>query len=152
MKNRKIKINKRGSKFSDKPSFKWVVCSKCKAEEVKVSEEAISAICSICVQRMIPPPVFKSQEAPKSTGRPRGWQFMKLFVDRDGNVFHKGVEQPKMKGKLPPTDVKTNGKKSRFEREQDRLAKETKLAKKYQKKQEKKNGNSNRRKRTKKTK
>ena len=30
---------------------------------------------------------------------------MNEFVDKDGNVFHKGVEQPKLKGTLPPTKV-----------------------------------------------
>ena len=48
-------------------------------------------------------------EEPKSykpTGRPPGWHWMKEFVDKDGNVFHKGKEQPKLKGTLKPTKVK----------------------------------------------
>ena len=47
----------------------------------------------------------------KPTGRPAGWHFMAEFVDKDGNVFHKGVEQPKLKGTLPPTKVKPPKKK-----------------------------------------
>ena len=47
----------------------------------------------------------------KKTGRPAGWHFMNEFVDKDGNVFHKGKEQPKLKGTLPPTKVKTPKKK-----------------------------------------
>ena len=35
---------------------------------------------------------------------------MAEFVDKDGNVFHKGVEQPKLKGTLPPTKVKPKKK------------------------------------------
>ena len=31
---------------------------------------------------------------------------MNEFVDKDGNVFHKGKEQPKLKGTLKPTKVK----------------------------------------------
>ena len=31
---------------------------------------------------------------------------MKEFVDKDGNVFHKGVEAKQLKGTLPPTKVK----------------------------------------------
>lgn len=148
MKRKTIKKSK--SKFADKPSFKWVICRQCHTEEVKVSEDTIEATCSTCVQKMSPPPA----EAPKSTGRPRGWQFMKLFVDKDGLVYHKGVEKPKLKGTLPPTETKKNSnKKSAFERNQERLAKETKLANKYKKKQDKKNGkNSNGRRRAKKTK
>ena len=36
---------------------------------------------------------------------------MNEFVDKDGNVFHKGVEQPDLKGTLPPTKVKPVKKK-----------------------------------------
>ena len=52
-------------------------------------------------------------EKPKRvrTGRPSGWHFMAEFVDKDGNVFHKGVEQPKLYGSLEPTKVKAKKKK-----------------------------------------
>ena len=46
----------------------------------------------------------------KPTGRPAGWHFMKEFVDKDGNGFHLGKEQPKLKGTLPPTKVKPKKK------------------------------------------
>ena len=36
---------------------------------------------------------------------------MNEFVDKDGNVFHKGKEQPKLKGTLKPTKVKPPKKK-----------------------------------------
>tara|TARA_A100001515_G_scaffold137266_1_gene129719 strand:- start:781 stop:1251 length:471 start_codon:yes stop_codon:yes gene_type:complete len=49
----------------------------------------------------------------KPTGRPAGWHWMAEFVDKDGNVFHKGVEQPKLKGTLPPTKVKKPKKKAK---------------------------------------
>ena len=49
----------------------------------------------------------------KPTGRPAGWHFMNEFVDADGNVFHKGKEQPKLKGTLPPTKVKPPKKKTK---------------------------------------
>ena len=38
---------------------------------------------------------------------------MNEFVDKDGNVFHKGKEQPKLKGTLPPTKVKPPKKKTK---------------------------------------
>jgi hypothetical protein len=38
---------------------------------------------------------------------------MNEFVDADGNVFHKGKEQPKLKGTLPPTKVKPPKKKTK---------------------------------------
>ena len=52
-----------------------------------------------------------TKPAYKPTGRPAGWHWMAEFVDKDGNVFHKGVEQPKLKGTLPPTKVKKPKKK-----------------------------------------
>ena len=54
----------------------------------------------------------------KPTGRPAGWHFMNEFVDKDGNVFHKGKEQPKLKGTLPPTKVTPKKKTKRRTKEQ----------------------------------
>ena len=56
----------------------------------------------------------------KPTGRPAGWHFMKEFVDKDGNVFHLGKEQPKLKGTLPPTKVKPK-KKATKRRTQEQI-------------------------------
>ena len=56
-------------------------------------------------------PKEPKQKAP--TGRPAGWHFMNEFVDKDGNVFHKGKEQPKLKGTLEPTKVKPKKKVKR---------------------------------------
>jgi uncharacterized membrane protein len=36
--------------------------------------------------------------------KPRGWHFMKEFVDKSGNVYYKGVEQPELKNTLPSHD------------------------------------------------
>ena len=49
-----------------------------------------------------------------STGRPAGWHWMNEFVDKDGNVFHKGKEQPDLKGTLPPTKVKPPKKRKKL--------------------------------------
>ena len=64
----------------------------------------------------------------KPTGRPAGWHWMAEFVDKDGNVFHKGKEQPKLKGTLPPTKVKPKKKTKR--RSKDAI-----LVEKYKQKQ-----------------
>ena len=45
------------------------------------------------------------------TGRPAGWHWMAEFVDKDGTVYHRGKEQPKLKGTLSPTKVKAVVKK-----------------------------------------
>ena len=67
----------------------------------EVGEGATAVLCYKCVNKTVGPPEIKSGY--KSSGRMRGWQFMKEFVDAQGNVFHKGVEQPKLKGTLKPT-------------------------------------------------
>ena len=85
-------------------------CSRCGRWVENVGEEAKSVLCSYCVLRAIPIEETKSYQP---TGRPAGWHFMKEFVDKDGNVFHKGKEQPKLKGTLPPTKVKPPKKKTK---------------------------------------
>jgi len=81
-----------------------------------VSEEAVSVIGSKAVMGMVGMPDEPKQRV--STGRPAGWHFMNEFVDKDGNVFHKGKEQPKLKGTLPPTKVEPVKRKKRRSKEQ----------------------------------
>ena len=58
------------------------------------------------MHKMFPEVLDKAMAQPrKKTGRPAGWHFMNEFVDKDGNVFHKGKEQPDLKGTLPPTKI-----------------------------------------------
>ena len=71
----------------------------------------------------------------KPTGRPSGWHFMNEFVDKDGNVFHKGVEQPKLKGTLPPTKVKKPKKKTKRRTKDEILVAKYKEKKKILKKE-----------------
>ena len=72
------------------------------------------------------------------TGRPAGWHFMNEFVDADGNVFHKGKEQPELKGTLPPTKIEPKKKTKRRTKEQiliDRHNKKKQALRKAVKKQ-----------------
>ena len=69
-----------------------------------VGDYTTAVTCWECVNNVIGFP-----EEPKGyvpTGRPMGWHWMKEFVDKDGNVFHKGKEVPKLKGTLPITKIK----------------------------------------------
>jgi hypothetical protein len=78
-------------------------CQKCGSVVENVGELATKVTCSYCVFKAVGFP-----EEPKGyvpTGRPAGWHFMSEFVDKDGNVFHRGKEQPKLKGTLEPTIV-----------------------------------------------
>ena len=78
---------------------------------VKVGPEVTATLCHRCVNRVTEPPKFTPRYIP--TGRPKGWQWMSQYVDKDGNVFHKGKEQPKLKGTIKPTKIepKKNKKK-----------------------------------------
>jgi len=81
-----------------------------------VSEDSVSVIGSRAVMGMVGMPDEPKQKV--STGRPAGWHFMNEFVDKDGNVFHKGKEQKKLKGTLPPTKVQPVKRKKRRSKEQ----------------------------------
>ena len=103
-----------------------------------VGTEATSVIGSRAVIARIHQ-MFPEQDKPKraKTGRPSGWHFMKEFVDKDGNVFHKGKEQPDLKGTLPPTKIKPKQKAKRRSKEEILLArheKKKKVLKKAKKK------------------
>ena len=65
------------------------------------------------------------------TGRPSGWRFMAEFVDKDGNVFHKGKEQPELKGTLPATIVKAKKSKKRLTKREREAKKRTLMAELY---------------------
>jgi hypothetical protein len=81
---------------------------------ISVGDEAIGVKCSNEVNRNIMsmfPELHEEKTKNKPTGRPVGWHFMGEFVDKDGKVFHKGKEQPKLFGSLPATKVKPPKKK-----------------------------------------
>ena len=98
-------------------SIKYMVCSTCGNYE-QVGEEATKVKCSRCVSMIMMRKFPLEDKSYKSTGRPVGWHWMKEFVDKDGNVFHKGKEQPKLKGTLKPTAVKARKKIKRRTKEQ----------------------------------
>ena len=79
-----------------------------------VSTEAKSVIGSRALMARLHK-MFPEQTKPikVKTGRPAGWHWMAEFVDKDGNVFHRGKEQPKLKGTLPPTKVTPPKKKTK---------------------------------------
>jgi hypothetical protein len=66
---------------------KYLECSACNVEEIEVSDDISSVICSTCVQKLVgAPPAPK----PKSD-KPRGWH-LKPFFEMNGVVYTKGVE------------------------------------------------------------
>ena len=102
-------------------NVKYMSCQICGRYEA-VGDETTAVKCSRCVS-MIMMNKYPHEE-PKSykpTGRPAGWHWMNEFVDKDGNVFHKGKEQPKLKGTLKPTVVKPTKKKRKKRRTKEQM-------------------------------
>ena len=93
-------------------SYKSLPCKTCGRIVENVGEEAVKVTCSSCVFGLVGFPE-EPKSAYKPTGRPAGWHWMKEFVDKDGTVFHKGKEQPELKGTLKPTKVKPPKKKTK---------------------------------------
>ena len=86
----------------------------------KVSDQTTAVLCSRCTCKTVPPPEIRKGYVSK--GRPRGWQFMKEFVDKNGNVFHKGVEQPQLKDTRPVTKIEPKQNKRKLSKgEKDNL-------------------------------
>ena len=117
MKQKQIKDKQRSFEMNGGYFIDGVAYMDCKitGEPVKnVSTKATSVVGSRAFMARMDK-MFPSENKPKRvrTGRPSGWHFMNEFVDKDGNVFHKGVEQPKLKGTLPPTKVKKPKKKTK---------------------------------------
>ena len=98
----------------------------CKITGEPVSNVSKEAVCVIS-SRALMGRMFKqfpdvTKPTYKPTGRPAGWHWMAEFVDKDGNVFHKGKEQPKLKGTLPPTKVAAKKKTKRRTKDQILIA------------------------------
>ena len=93
-------------------------CSKCTRTVENVGDLAAKVTCSYCTMMMTGLPE-ETKSVYKSTGRPVGWHWMSEFVDKDGNVYHKGKEQPKLFGTLKPTKVVVKKKAKR--RTQDEI-------------------------------
>ena len=116
----------------EEDGVRYMQCKHC-YDYRPVSEDTSSVTCSDCTTRIqlnkYPETLPKSWNK-KPTGRPAGWHFMNEFVDKDGNVFHKGKEQPDLKGTLKPTKVKPPKKRKK----KDKMDKLLDLAKKHKRK------------------
>ena len=130
----KSTFEKNGGYFID--GVAYMDCKITGEPVANVSTECKSVIGSRAVMGMVGLP--KEKPTRVSSGRPAGWHFMNEFVDKDGNVFHKGKEQPDLKGTLPPTKIVPKKKTKRRTKEEILIArdKEKKAAlKKAHKKQ-----------------
>ena len=105
--------------YIDENGQGWLQCKFC-CEYQKVDDPVGYITCSDCVVKtdLITYPETAMTKQKVSTGRPPGWHFMNEYVDKDGNVFHKGKEQPELKGTLKPTKVKPPKKRKKLTADQ----------------------------------
>ena len=113
-----VKKNKKYMSFRE-GGKRYMQCKHCQSEYVQTSEDAVAVTCHRCVARICISQMSLEEMMPSlrkkiTTGRPPGWHFMNEFVDKKGNVFHKGKEQPELKGTLKPTKVKPRKKKKKL--------------------------------------
>ena len=116
----------------EEDGVRYMQCKHC-YDYRPVSEGTSAVTCSSCTTRIQLnkyPETLPKSWGKKSTGRPAGWHFMNEFVDKDGNVFHKGKEQPDLKGTLKPTKVKPPKKRKKKDKTDQLLD----LAKKHKRK------------------
>ena len=85
-----------------------------------VSTDAVSVMGSRAINGQLNKLFPDTSKPDKPTGRPISSSHIE-FVDKDGNVFHKGVEQPDLKGTLPPTKVKPVKKKKTKRRTKEQI-------------------------------
>ena len=101
----------------------YIECQNCGQEEYResITPGVKLKFCSDCV-REIQAEMFPNDfpKPKRPSGFHRGWKFMKVFVHENGTVYHKGVEQPKLKGTLPATPRKETKKDTRTKAQKQR--------------------------------
>ena len=91
-----------GTKWNEREGaiYRYMECKLC-GQMAKCGEDTTAITCSDCVNEMSDP----VESTYKKSDKPRGWTLMSEFVDKDGNVYHRGIEQSKLKGTINPTPV-----------------------------------------------
>jgi len=115
-----IKEKKEWLSFTEN-NQRWMLCKHCQSDYVEVSNDCAAVTCSGCVIRINItkfPDTLPKHSVKKTSGRPAGWHWMSEFVDKDGKVYHKGKEQPKLEGTLKPTKVKPMKKRKKLTADQ----------------------------------
>jgi len=109
-----------GSTFDGK-YWKGVQCH----NFTRVANYTTAVVCSNCSNKLVDPPVLK--KSVKKSDKPRGWHFMKEYVHKDSTVYHRGVEQPQLKGTLEVTVIETKRKQKKLSKAEKANLKNTLL-------------------------
>ncbi len=129
--------SKRDYNPAEKSTLLWMMCStEGSGGEAFADSGASGVICSDCVMKKTLSLLSDKEKdkvfgitTQRKTSFPRGWKWMKEFVDGKGNVYHKGEEQPKLKGTLPITDILAIKNRQKANKEKRMLSEQKKLLK-----------------------
>lgn len=103
MANRKRSLKSQSKIYTN--SRKTMQCKVCGGTVHGVSADAIAVECPLCLNRQVPCDETTLPAARSEPIGPKGWHLRNVFVTEEGVVYHKGVEQPKLKGTLPATVI-----------------------------------------------
>ena len=85
-----------------------------------VAHDATEVLCIHCVNDLLDPLPVRTTAV--KSDKPKGWKFMKEFVAKDGTVYHKGIEQPALKGTLPVTVIEAKPEKKKLTKQEKDIA------------------------------
>lgn len=115
----KTKTNDKGQTImicqNSKPGGKYWKGKDCLNWSV-VNSDVSSVLCFECTAVLADPPYIRVAAA--KSDKPKGWKFMKEFVTADGTVYHKGIEQPSLKGTLPVTVIEPKQEKKKLSKQE----------------------------------
>lgn len=100
---------------NSEPGGKWWKGKECDSYTV-VSANATAVLCWRCVNQHVEAP--SDRLTAQKSNKPKGWKFMKVFVAQDGTVYHKGEEQPSLKGTLPVTVIQPKQDKKKLTKQE----------------------------------
>ena len=90
-----------------------IPCTNC-GMEMQVDLSVVTVLCSNCTMvktiKLYGLPKGCVPQKERGIKMPPGWHFYKEFVDKNGKVYHKGIEQPKLFGTMGPTIIKPKKK------------------------------------------
>lgn len=117
----------KGTAWNQSPiyEYRYMECKKCGAYST-CGDDATAVTCNICAMEGVEPPVLKQKN--KGAKRPKGWHFMAEYVDADGNVYHKGVEQPDLYGTLETTVIVPKKRVSKKDKQKYKYLAATKVS------------------------
>lgn len=118
------KFDNKGRRFmicsNSIPDGKYWKGKICDAYSV-VAHDATEVLCCKCVNSILDHSLIVRSMV--KSDKPKGWKFMKEFVATDGTVYHKGIEQPSLKGTLPTTIIESKPEKKKLSKQEKETAK-----------------------------